>query len=804
MKKSILIPLLLGIINISIWANSDNPEFTVDKGVIYCKSGIPEMPRWFADSRLAFEVGELCITRVEYFYKAAGYPHGVFFRQLWDGFRYYIQKDGLTYNPEYKNSKLYPFGIESEWEFEGKIFKHKMLAVDEAIIIQLTTPTDVPEDCNFKFDFYDAFGISAVDPFDYRFNVGANRKWRNWIFDGAVNTLSGGFVEGGGNDTVTFNCVLGADFQMSYYKPEANNKQNLISPALEPNKTYSFIITFDNFLDTAHKKSEKLIASLPARISAQYQRYQKISDEMPVLISPYKKLNEFFSLLPMYHESLKVTDYPGAHRAKTSNYWVWGIWDATTNHSSTGYWGDIKYIRDMLSFLEPCPSIAFQTDMQYTESSPSGMAMYIALLQYYYDQTQDIAVLRKHFQAASNMFEKIMALEVNNSGLIQNLSMFPDFRDLYESPENSVSSMNNSILYCATRSLNHIAAILGEKEVQKKTADIAKKIEQNFIKYFYDSDRKFIVTSVHKNNLVPVKSFHSSSLRWENDYYFDLIQPYMPEFFAFYEEHLLCKPGIRETPVWDMSYHSDANQMYCEWPVVTESYLRMNNLFDRKDLLEDWIKRLDYWYGHLTGPEGIDCSIETDKPKLDEWNTLKGTWTSYSNRTWYQEVVHSIVGVDADAGGITFFPYSGEEMKLLGMHYLGKTFDIEMKGSGPFIEYIEVNGMKISGTNKLPLECYKDKQHVSVTVKRAAAKQNPVIVKYGAGIVLKDYSNKNGTINAKLVGAGTGRLHFIADKAPVIKLDGKKINVKYNEQTKLATVDLTLSPDKDLAIGITP
>jgi len=39
-----------------------------------------------------------------------------------------------------------------------------------------------------------------------------------------------------------------------------------------------------------------------------------------------------------------------------------------------------------------------------------------------------------------------------------------------------------------------------------------------------------------------------------------------------------------------------------------------------------------------------------------------------------------------------------------------------MTGSGPYIEYIEVDGKKIIGTNKLPLEYYQNNKHVSVTV----------------------------------------------------------------------------------------
>ena len=49
-------------------ANEKDIEFTVQKGVIHSKSGIPQTPRWFADSRLAFSFEETGVTLVDYYY----------------------------------------------------------------------------------------------------------------------------------------------------------------------------------------------------------------------------------------------------------------------------------------------------------------------------------------------------------------------------------------------------------------------------------------------------------------------------------------------------------------------------------------------------------------------------------------------------------------------------------------------------------------------------------------------------------------------------------------------------------------
>ena len=118
---------------------------------------------------------------------------------------------------------------------------------------------------------------------------------------------------------------------------------------------------------------------------------------------------------------------------------------------------------------------------------------------------------------------------------------------------------------------------------------------------------------------------------------------------------------------------------------------------------------MSYWTEKLTVPEGISCYIDTTEPEQDRWDTLCGSWQAYSIRGWYQAAIHGVVGVGADAGGITFYPYEGEEMELKGLHYSDKILDIEMCGRGRYIESIEADGKIIRGTNKLPSDVFGNK-----------------------------------------------------------------------------------------------
>ena len=787
---------------------SDLP-YSVSNGVIYCENGIPELPRWFADSRLAFQVDEGGIAQVDYYDPAPGqHLATLFVRQLWDGFRYYLERNNKTYKPEYTHSRIWPFGIESEWNFEGIIMKHRVMAVDESIVIQLVVPDSLPTDLHFKMEFFEAFALTKGSVDDLRFsNGGTTRKWDPWKFSATSNTLEGGvtsFPEVSQNkpnpEPFQTRCLIGADFPLEYSVRLINPKHILKSLSLEAGKTYSFIISFDQSRDVLGEKNKRRVNSLAQIIQQQVERYQKVAENSPVLKSPYTGLNNFISLAPMYHESLKIVDHPGAIRAKTSSYWVWG-WDGMTSNDATAYWGDVPHIKDMLRFYEATADSlkgighAFDFDMKPSSiSALPAQGMYVSLLQLYYANTGDINYTKERYPFAKTIFNRIAMSEVEGTGFSKGSSLFPDFPEAMSETGNDISGFNNTIFYCAARSMEWLAALTGDKAQQKKAAAIARRFERNFLRLFFNEQKKFVVSSIDSKTLEQRDSYNTNAIRWENNYCADITDSINIASLEFFKENSVTPMGLREIPLWNKSYDMDANQLHCWWPATGEYFIRLINGNDQKLLVDQWVNWVSYWTKHLTVPEGISYYIETAEPEFDRWTSQKGTWQGYSMRGWYQAALHGVVGVGTDAGGITFYPYDGEEMTLSGLNYRNKKFDVEWKGTGRYIESIEAEGKTIRGTNKLPADIYKGKERIKITVKRVPVNPYAISVSTGTAIELQDYTYLNGVINAKLNGAGFCRLKFVANRMPVVKVMGKKIRVSYDPHLHTASVELNLKP----------
>ncbi len=790
-------------------AQQKDVPFTVDKGIIYCEQGVPEAPRWFADSRLAFQFDEMGISQIDYYNDVPGTDLStLFLRQLWDGFRYYVEQDTKTFKPEYKNCSISPYGIAAEWDFKGAVIRHRVMAIDESIVIQLVIPENIPANVRFKMEFFEAFALTKGSSDDLRFSNGSTtRKWYPWKFSEERNMLEGGVMstpqpskENPKHQPFETFFAIAADFPIDHSVRPINPKHLLKSPGLLAGKTYSFVISFGKDQTALRKESAEKIRSLTSLIAQQALRYKSVAENSPVLNSPYQELNDFISLAPVYHESLKIKGYPGAIRAKTSSYWVWG-WDGMTSNYATAYWGDVKQIKDMLQFYEktadPVGGIGHAFDFNMTPNSISALpaqGMYISLLQLYYANTGDITVVRERYPFAKTVFDRIAKEEVGATGFCRGTSLFPDFPEAMKETGNDISGFNNTVFYCAARSMESLSAVVGDKAQQKKARAIIQRFEQNFLKLFYNPEKKFIVSSVDAGTLQQRDSYNTNAIRWESNYCADITDSIQTSSLKFFRENSVTPMGLREIPLWNYAYDGDANQLHSWWPATGEYFMRVINANNDRTLIAQWVKWVSYWTKHLSAPEGISYYIETDEPEFDRWTSLKGTWQGYSMRGWYQAAIHGVVGVGTDAGGLTFYPYDGEEMTLTGLNFMNKKFDIEWKGSGRYIESIEAGDKIIKGTSKLPSDTYNTNERVKITVHRTSINPYPVFIVSGTAIEMQQYKYSNGVITAAVSGAGLSRLKFSTSSKPVVTLKGKKLKASYNEQLHAASVELNLKP----------
>lgn len=87
-------------------------------------------------------------------------------------------------------------------------------------------------------------------------------------------------------------------------------------------------------------------------------------------------------------------------------------------------------------------------------------------------------------------------------------------------------------------------------------------------------------------------------------------------------------------------------------------------------------------------------------------------------------------------------------------------------------------------------------------VMRTSKNPYPVSICSGAGLLLTNYTFRNGIIKTQIEGAGLNRLIISAEKAPVVVINGKKLKPYFNNSAKQATIELILKYGKPLTMEI--
>lgn len=660
-------------------------DWKINKGKIISNDGIPVLPRCFCDDRTEFEIDSEGIKRVQYFNE---YPSGtvrVLEEDMFGGIKFYIKDEGRLYKQNIKECTVMPYGFLGAWEHKNQKIEYVQRVVDNTIYIGAKCSKNTG--LKLVMEMYDNMLFRPFAYGDCRFTSETSREWGEWTYsDGILEN----YYEENGNRTFL---KIGTVIPNTYTSRGGGFKKRIVEIDIS-NKEFSYFrIAFGTHESIAY---EQVMCTNPQIFfENQDKRYEAVAEKSPVLKSPYRYLNDFFSLAPMYQEANKVISESGAVRAKTEFYWVWG-WDGMTSAYAYSYWGDSDFIGRLLDFYmrtadkEKGICHAYERNMNHGETSvAAAQGFYLNMMNIYMENGGDVA---PYYDFAKKIFNMMISYEVGNTGLCEGSSLFPDDRAVMLENGHDISAYNNSSMYCAARAMEKVAEHMGDEALKKSDEEFAKRTRDNFMKLLWDSEKKYICSSASSESFEKRKVYSSLTIKWDNKFCRELIGENMHDILEVYENNFLSPKGIRAFALWDQAWDGDSNQGHCWWPPLTEMFCRAVNSEDRNDLMEKWINWVCEWAKRLTCPEAVDCYTESDVYTFDKWNSKCGAWQSFTIRAWYEAIVHSVIGVDFDEKGIAFYPYSGEEISVEGLHYANRIYNISMKDSGKNIEKIILNG----------------------------------------------------------------------------------------------------------------
>ncbi|MCU0644661.1 MAG: hypothetical protein MUC94_10405 [bacterium] len=529
----------------------------------------------------------------------------------------------------------------------------------------------------------------------------------------------------------------------------------------------------------------------------QSKRYRALAESAPQLNLPgYPATEEFFSQTPLIVESAKVQDAGMTRACPGTYYWIWA-WDNLVTAPAMLRWGDRAFVQRMANFINSHRdidgAIPGRWTRQFEPMDSRGIGamdfLFSELVLSLFAETKDAMIIRSNYTALAHAFHFLKS-RCDENGLFPSFGMYPDLPYKMGRTENFYVAIDQGAWYCLCRNLEKMAFQIGDIPTANQAKVMASKIEKSFLPTFWDAERGFICDSfdpVKKNRLQSFPIF--SLLFLESPFGSQLLKNQVEKAADFIELHLLGDNGMKMTPAWDRNHNSEPamSGWYPHWDLPAIKLLARAGKWSA---IQKWLNLVEECYVQLGYcPEFL--STKYQRPEL--WHHHGAAWNLNCAAGWYQALLHSIIGIAFDPGGITCHPAPLiPEASLKKLIFRNNSWEIQKSGQGDFISWLEIDGEKLAGSLKIPAKFYTDGEHRLIIHYQSAEPDDPILKELIKAELLETQVGK--TENRYLIqGLGTTDVSFSSHEKPIVMLDGNPLAFHWSEAQRTGNLKLILN-----------
>lgn len=510
-------------------------------------------------------------------------------------------------------------------------------------------------------------------------------------------------------DAKVFCRIGGEGFHLNLDGPAA-----VFETTLSAQQRARFIVQFG---DT---EEEVTSAFSTANSADNRQRYEAVQSGSPILdLQGFEQINEFVRGVPGLVESCKVADYGMTRACPGAYYFIWA-WDNLVTAREMSRWGDVEGMKKIADFINRHRDIDDAIPGRWTraleplDTPPKGALEFLHIL-----LALDVALqsgnhegLRAIVPFALRHFREVES-KLDGTGLFANIGFYPDLPSLFGRTEQSAVAMEVAAFYGFVRSLESLAHLLKEPEAASGCASVVERIQQSFLKTFWDDEKGFLIDSISQETRERNRTFPLFTLLFlQTPFGQKLLQGKEEQAAAFIERSLQSDHGFRMVPDWDARRTSEPvmSSWYPHWDIYP---LRLFRRGKRVEAIMRWLRGVEETLGALGYcPEFL--SLEGfDAGSPDRW-LQHGSVSNLNCVTgWYRSILEGVIGLEFDTGGITIVPLSLPlgTVRFSGLKERKTTFDLTIHNDGPHLQEIRIDGSPLKGCLKLPATVYDGSIH---------------------------------------------------------------------------------------------
>jgi hypothetical protein len=619
-------------------------------------------------------------------------------------FRFAMMIEGKRHYPLLRGTFLFPFGLQTSGEVEGIQFRYEMLLLRDALVQRVQILKN-PGARQIGLEVLHQEAITAV-------NI-SGRNWGEMCFHPPLNalvvqchdkrlrttdvSLSQFGIDLSSRDLheSTTWIAFGSERPLTArrgYHSRSKHYLKTDEAALNRLSCYTVFSTSEEEMNgrllelssTVHEECDRLIHDYEVRL----QNRPIVKTGIPVFDSAIGQYPEII-------EHLKIHDKRGATRANASGYFVWG-WDGMMPAFSSILSNEPEYTAEVLRFFQSTrePEIgfshAFSTHFKgVAKSSFPAHAQYLCALYLYVATTGNLDLAREVWPTCQFILDRCRENVIGETGLVRGPALWPDFPEAMEENGEDISSLNNSLLYQGLRAVESLAQNLGQDALSSECREWGQRLRLNFIKYLYDSDKGFFISSCSAKDFSPRKHYCAQSIFWLTPFARELVSHEPLKIMRFLDDHLRSPKCLLTLPHWDRAWMADGNQLGSSFPAADYFYLAAHKINGDAHGLATWMEDVKWFWSYHTAPEAFTPEAENEQG-LGPDNI--GAKQLQALSTWYASAFLSLAGLDFDHEGITINPWGDIPVAINGLKIRGFSVGIRIRGQGRFLKELRKNG----------------------------------------------------------------------------------------------------------------
>ncbi len=559
--------------------------------------------------------------------------------------------------------------------------------------------------------------------------------------------------------------------------------------------TVILVLALDSDAAAAETRARGAAAAPAVVWQRQIARYAAVAQSTPRLeFGRHTALRRFFALEPLYLESMRIRGSPGAYRANNDYYWVWG-WDMTRPAFGLLAGNGYAFVRSLLDFVSDAGYInqydnALTRDLRADGGTPGALEYMLA--HDYLAWTGDLAATRRWRDGFVRALDAACA-NPDATGMTPGAAASTDFPAEFGRTFKAWLAYPTAWQYGGYRAAAKLLQAWGDTALAERVDALAERILGHFDRVFWNDETGFYNEGVHPEDpdLVCDIPLSTALAAMDSPYGEDLYGARLESLARFAAREFLREDGVHivrrgETRGWK------------EWTRQPNNWFAANDTM----LARLWrsvgdaasLERLFYLYESNFGYQ--PCAFE-GKPFRRPLHT-SGSWQAFGAGAWYRNLVEAAVGLWADLGGITLVPCGLEEpVHLSNLRFRDATLDAQASGQGAWPQKVEIDGVALQGTVKLPP--LTAGAHTLRIAYGAAAPAGPLLLQ-AVDAVVRDARVTGGLLEVNLTGQGYTPLAFFSPATPRVRLDGREVDCTWDARSGRGRVRACLRGTHRLAI----